>query len=77
MSGLALQSSRSRCPLLILHRQLGKYLLGTRESYGSIAQHIHKTVSKSMFNIYQQGAYSLRQHAELKLICGSEIFIEE
>ena len=36
----ALQSSSSNCLVLIPHRQLGNYLLGTRESYDPTAQHM-------------------------------------
>ena len=38
MLGLALQSNSSNYPVLILHRQLGNYLFGARESYGLTAQ---------------------------------------
>ena len=34
----------SNCLVLIMHRQLGNYMLGTRESYGLVAQHICKTL---------------------------------
>ena len=60
MLGLALQSNSSKHLVLILHRQLGNYLLSTRESYSLTVQHIHKTSCKSMFDTYQQGDYLLR-----------------
>ena len=38
--GPALQSNSSNCLVLILHRQLGNYLLGTGKNYGPTAQHM-------------------------------------
>ena len=38
--GSALQSNSSNCLVLILHKQLGNYLLSTEESYGPTAQHM-------------------------------------
>ena len=57
--GLALQSNISNCLVLILHTQLGNYLLITGESYCQTAKHIHRTLCKSMFDTYQVN-YSLR-----------------
>ena len=37
--GPAFQSNSSNCLVLILHRQLGNYLLGTGKSYGTTAKH--------------------------------------
>ena len=42
--GPALQSNSSTCLVLILHRQLGNYLLSTGESYGLTAQHMQDWV---------------------------------
>ena len=42
--GLALQSDSSNCLMLILHRQLGNYLLSSAEGYGPTAQHIYNTI---------------------------------
>ena len=53
--GLALQSSNSNCLVQISHRQLGCYLLITRESLTD--QHICKTLYKSTLNLYQQIDY--------------------
>ena len=55
--GLAFQNNNANCLVLILHRQLGNYLLDTRESYGNTVQHILKTYNKSMFDTCQQVAY--------------------
>ena len=42
------------CLVLILYRQLGNCLRTTGESYSLKAQHIHKTLYKSMFETYQK-----------------------
>ena len=57
--GLNLQRNSSNCPVLILHIQLGNYLLHTGESYCLTAQQIHKTLG-SMFDIYPHAEYSQR-----------------
>ena len=58
----ALLSKRciSSCLVLILHRQLRKCLLSARKSYYQIAKHICKTSSNSVFDTFQQFAYSIR-----------------
>ena len=40
----ALNSNSSNCLVLILHRQLGNYLLCTGESYGPTAQHMQDSI---------------------------------
>ena len=62
MSGLPVQSSSSNCVVLISHRQLGNDLFGTGRT---TAQHVHKTLYKTVFDTYQKVDYSLRlgQHA--------------
>ena len=39
LSGIAVQSNSSNSPLLIPHRKLGNYSLGTRNSYSLTSQH--------------------------------------
>ena len=60
LPSLAPQSNSSNCIVLIPHRLLGNYLLGTRNSYSLPAQHICKTLYKSMFDTYQPISHSLR-----------------
>ena len=46
--------------VLMPHRQFVKYLLNTGKHYGLAAQHIPKTLYRSIFDTYQQSDYSLR-----------------
>ena len=57
---LALQNNSSSCLVLILHRQLGNYLLSSGETYGLTAQHICKTLYRSVLDTYQQVDFSLK-----------------
>ena len=43
-----------------MHRQLGDYLFSSGEDYGMTAQHICKTLYRSVFDSYQNIDYSLR-----------------
>ena len=42
--GLALQNNSSNCLVLILHRQLGNYLLSTGESYGPTTHYMQDSL---------------------------------
>ena len=58
LSGPVLLSNISNCLMLILHRQLGIYLLNTGDSYDLTAQQIHNYI-KSMFETCKWVDYSL------------------
>ena len=59
MLGLAFESNRSNCLVLILHKQMGNYMLSTVETYGLTTQHTYQILYRSMFDAYQQVDYSL------------------
>ena len=81
LQAFALQTKSSNCLVLIPLGQLGNYLLGPGRSYGLPAQHICKTLQKTVFNPYQQIPYSLKTHNSMLLrilvpICGSNICLK-
>ena len=75
---LTLQINSSSCLVLILHRQLGHYLLSTGDSYGPTAQHNCKTLYASMFATFQQNvtcSLGTRPEYRMESWCQSVIVI--
>ena len=65
MFGFDLKSNSSNSLVLMLHRQMGNYFLGTRESYGLTVQHFGKTLYTSVFDTKKLTTHSgPGQHTE-------------
>ena len=82
VSCLPLQRNSSNCLIWKTHRQLGNYLCSPRKNYSLTAQHIYKALNKSVCQIFQHVAYSLRTKTAiwidiLVLIYGIVIYAEK